>query len=128
MELDLSCIVTKDLMVVNYLSRPHSFLVHRSYSLSSTAVGTKLLYNDVKLAPGMIVSNEPGFYKPGSFGIRIENLVAVVEKDTREKFGGVKYLGMESLTMVRLILFSCCRQRRRADQNEEENSARLRRI
>ena len=76
----------------------------------------------------MIVSNEPGFYKPGSFGIRIENLVAVVEKDTREKFGGVKYLGMESLTMVRLILFSCCRQRRRADQNEEENSARLRRI
>ena len=48
----------------------------------------------------MIVSNEPGFYKPGSFGIRIENLVAVVEKETPSQFGGVKYLGMESLTMV----------------------------
>jgi Xaa-Pro aminopeptidase len=51
----------------------------------------------------MIVSNEPGYYKPGSFGIRIENLVAVVEKDTRQQFGGVKYLGMESLTMVSIV-------------------------
>ena len=30
------------------------------------------------LLPGMVVSNEPGYYKPGAFGIRIENLVAVV--------------------------------------------------
>lgn len=48
----------------------------------------------------MIVSNEPGFYKPGAFGIRIENLVAIVEKETENQFGGVKYLGCESLTMV----------------------------
>ncbi len=31
------------------------------------------------LKPGMIVSNEPGYYKEGAFGIRIENLVLVVE-------------------------------------------------
>jgi Xaa-Pro aminopeptidase len=31
----------------------------------------------VALEPGMVVSNEPGFYKTGEFGIRIENLVAV---------------------------------------------------
>ena len=31
------------------------------------------------LEPGMILSNEPGYYKPGAYGIRIENLV-VVEK------------------------------------------------
>ena len=31
----------------------------------------------VPLKPGMIVSNEPGYYKEGSFGIRIENLVVV---------------------------------------------------
>ncbi len=31
----------------------------------------------VALEPGMIVSNEPGYYKTGAFGIRIENLVAV---------------------------------------------------
>jgi Xaa-Pro aminopeptidase len=35
--------------------------------------------NTVALEPGMIVSNEPGYYKEGAYGIRIENLVAVVE-------------------------------------------------
>ena len=34
--------------------------------------------NSVALKPGMIVSNEPGYYKTGAFGIRIENLVTVV--------------------------------------------------
>ena len=29
------------------------------------------------LKPGMIISNEPGYYKTGAFGIRIENLVTV---------------------------------------------------
>jgi len=33
--------------------------------------------NTVALKPGMIVSNEPGYYLPGHYGIRIENLVAV---------------------------------------------------
>jgi Xaa-Pro aminopeptidase len=33
--------------------------------------------NREALKPGMVVSNEPGYYKPGAFGIRIENLVAV---------------------------------------------------
>lgn len=32
------------------------------------------------LVEGMIVSNEPGYYKAGSFGIRIENLVIVQSK------------------------------------------------
>ena len=31
----------------------------------------------VKLAPGMILSNEPGFYQPGAYGIRLENLLLV---------------------------------------------------
>ncbi len=35
----------------------------------------------VALEPGMIVSNEPGYYKTGEYGIRIENLVAVREAD-----------------------------------------------
>jgi len=35
----------------------------------------------VALQPGMIVSNEPGYYAPGKFGIRIENLLLVVKKD-----------------------------------------------
>jgi len=35
---------------------------------------------DEPLQPGMILSNEPGYYKAGEYGIRIENLVLVVEK------------------------------------------------
>ena len=33
------------------------------------------------LLPGMIVSNEPGYYRAGAYGIRIENLVAVREAE-----------------------------------------------
>jgi Xaa-Pro aminopeptidase len=42
------------------------------------------LPNKVALQPGMIVSNEPGFYKTGAYGIRIENLVTVIESEVRE--------------------------------------------
>ena len=33
--------------------------------------------SEVPLAPGMILSNEPGYYREGAFGIRIENLILV---------------------------------------------------
>ena len=53
------------------------------------------LPNTVALEPGMIVSNEPGYYKTGEYGIRIENLVAVQEID----IGGERpMLGFETLT------------------------------
>jgi Xaa-Pro aminopeptidase len=46
---------------------------------------------DEPLAEGMILSNEPGYYKTGAYGIRIENLVLVVKKDIpgaeKEMFG-----------------------------------------
>jgi Xaa-Pro aminopeptidase len=35
--------------------------------------------SEVPLEPGMILSNEPGYYREGAFGIRIENLIAVEE-------------------------------------------------
>ncbi len=58
--------------------------------------------NKTALQPGMILSNEPGYYKEGAFGIRIENLILVVEKG--------KQLGFETLTLVpidlRLVDFS----------------------
>ncbi|RFC65330.1 aminopeptidase P family protein [Fulvimarina endophytica] len=48
--------------------------------------------------PGMIVSNEPGYYKEGAYGIRIENLVLVTPEETIE--GGEKpMLGFETLTL-----------------------------
>lgn len=53
----------------------------------------------VALEPGMIVSNEPGYYDTGAFGIRIENLELVHE--ARDVAGGERpMLGFESLTRV----------------------------
>ncbi|MFT5181271.1 MAG: Xaa-Pro aminopeptidase [Alphaproteobacteria bacterium] len=51
------------------------------------------------LRPGMIVSNEPGYYKEGAYGIRIENLVAVVPIDTIEG-AEREILGFETLTLA----------------------------
>ena len=60
-----------------------------------------------ELLPGMILSNEPGYYRDGAFGIRIENLVVVQEPQAIE--GGDKpMLGFDTLTLCpidkRLVL------------------------
>ncbi|WP_245986655.1 aminopeptidase P family protein [Azospirillum thermophilum] len=59
--------------------------------------------NTVALQPGMILSNEPGYYKAGAYGIRIENLIVVrpleelgVELPDAER----PMLGFEELTLV----------------------------
>ena len=48
--------------------------------------------NKVKIKPGMILSNEPGYYRKNNFGIRIENLVYVDKKNGKNFF--------KNLTMV----------------------------
>ncbi len=55
--------------------------------------------NTVALRPGMIVSNEPGFYKDGAYGIRIENLQYVTEAS--EIKGGERPMhGFEYVTLA----------------------------
>ena len=52
------------------------------------------------MEPGMITSNEPGIYRPGQWGVRIENLVLNVPADTgaeRQSFG--EFLKFETLTL-----------------------------
>ncbi|ENM5742879.1 aminopeptidase P family protein [Vibrio metoecus] len=53
------------------------------------------VHNGVALRPGMVLSNEPGYYRADAFGIRIENLELVTEFDTQ---GDFSVLGFESLT------------------------------
>ena len=53
-----------------------------------------------ELHAGMILSNEPGYYKPNAFGIRIENLVLVEEREIEGAEG--RWLGFETLTFVPL--------------------------
>lgn len=52
------------------------------------------------LEPGMILSNEPGYYKEGAYGIRTENLVLVVESPV----GDGKFLEFETLTLTPIDL------------------------
>ncbi len=52
------------------------------------------------LQPGMILSNEPGYYKAGEFGIRIENLILVEERTIEG--GEQTMLGFETLTFAPL--------------------------
>ena len=49
----------------------------------------------ISLQPGMVISNEPGYYKEGEYGIRIENLVLVIEKPNGK-------LGFHTLTLAPL--------------------------
>jgi len=75
------------------------------------------LPNNVALRPGMIVSNEPGYYKEGAYGIRIENLQVVTPAEpvpTGERL----MLGFETLTLApidrRLIVTSLLTPEERA--------------
>ena len=54
-----------------------------------------------ELLPGMILSNEPGYYRTGRFGIRIENLIIV--REALEIDGGDRpMMGFETITMAPL--------------------------
>ncbi|WP_289041475.1 aminopeptidase P family protein [uncultured Aliiroseovarius sp.] len=57
--------------------------------------------SEVELLPGMILSNEPGYYREGAFGIRLENLI-VVEKATCPPGGDAdrEMLSFKTLTFV----------------------------
>jgi Xaa-Pro aminopeptidase len=61
-------------------------------------VGSSQAGGDEPLKAGMFLSNEPGYYKTGAYGIRIENLVLVVPVE----IGGAekKVLGFETLTFA----------------------------
>lgn len=67
----------------------HCLSVHEGPQRIAPAV------NSVALLPGMVLSNEPGYYRADEFGIRIENLEVVREVATQ---GDMSMLGFESLT------------------------------
>jgi Xaa-Pro aminopeptidase len=56
--------------------------------------------SEVALQQGMILSNEPGYYREGAFGIRIENLIVVVEAPALAGADDRQMLAFETLTYV----------------------------
>ncbi|XP_073452013.1 xaa-Pro aminopeptidase 1 isoform X2 [Aquarana catesbeiana] len=57
-------------------------------------------FADEPLEAGMILSDEPGYYEDGSFGIRIENLVLVIPAKTKYNFRDRGSLTFEPITLV----------------------------
>lgn len=58
----------------------------------------------VPMEPGMILSNEPGYYKEGAYGIRIENLVVVKEADDVPADAERKMMDFETITLAPIDL------------------------
>ncbi|KAK2879279.1 hypothetical protein FQN49_001025 [Arthroderma sp. PD_2] len=63
-------------------------------------IGSRAQYAEVPLSANNVLSNEPGYYEDGNFGIRLENLVICKEVETAHKFGDKAFLGFEYITMV----------------------------
>ncbi|KAF9645429.1 Creatinase aminopeptidase [Thelephora ganbajun] len=55
---------------------------------------------NVTLVPGHIIMNEPSFYLPGEWGIRIKSALAVQQVRTKHEFNGECWVGFERLTCV----------------------------
>ena len=81
--------------------------------------------NNVALQPGMIVSNEPGYYKTGAYGIRIENLVAV--REAAIEGADRRYLEFETLTLAPIDL-TCVEPSLLTDPEREWLNAYHRRV
>ncbi|OAQ99509.1 hypothetical protein LLEC1_01707 [Akanthomyces lecanii] len=62
-------------------------------------IGGRPAFMKHPLRPGNVLSNEPGCYQEGDFGIRIENIMIVVEVPTKNK-SSTPYYGFENVTMV----------------------------
>ena len=49
-------------------------------------IAKKSMFDSVELLPGMILSNEPGYYKENEYGIRTENLVVIKENNDKKLY------------------------------------------
>lgn len=63
-------------------------------------ISSRVSLTDVALEEGMVLSDEPGYYEDGKFGVRIENLVVVKKAKTKNNFRDKGFLTFEPLTLV----------------------------
>ncbi|KAK7108038.1 hypothetical protein V1264_015840 [Littorina saxatilis] len=64
------------------------------------ALSQNTLYSQEELLPSMYFSDEPGYYEPGQFGIRLETVVMVEPTNTTHKFGDKQFLRFKPITLV----------------------------
>ncbi|XP_008548321.1 xaa-Pro aminopeptidase ApepP [Microplitis demolitor] len=65
-----------------------------------TAISWRPYPDDPGLQPGIFLSNEPGFYEDGSFGIRLENVQFVIKANTPYNHRNLDFLTFETVTFV----------------------------
>ena len=61
-------------------------------------------FNKIKLTPGMILSNEPGYYEKGKFGLRIENLIFLKKKNNKRKFYNLTYAPIDKSLIIKKLM------------------------
>lgn len=62
-------------------------------------IGTRAMPDDPGLQENMFLSNEPGYYEDGKFGIRLEDIVQIVRADTEKDFNGRGALTFHTVTL-----------------------------
>lgn len=62
-------------------------------------VSPRAVENEAPLEAGMMVTDEPGYYEDGAFGIRIENVLLVKSVELENNFKNRGYLGFEPITL-----------------------------
>ncbi|XP_018573804.1 xaa-Pro aminopeptidase 1 [Anoplophora glabripennis] len=67
-------------------------------------ISWKPLPDDPGLEAGMFISNEPGYYQDGEFGIRIEDIIQIVDANPPHNFNNKGYLTFDSVTLVPKII------------------------
>ncbi|KAL3865143.1 hypothetical protein ACJMK2_006764 [Sinanodonta woodiana] len=63
-------------------------------------IAQRINLQEVPLQEGMIVTDEPGYYEDGKFGVRIENCVLVIKAETKFNFKDKGFLTFEPITLV----------------------------
>lgn len=63
-------------------------------------IGASLSFHSNPFVPGHVISNEPGYYEEGKFGIRTESVIGVKLVSTRRGFGDKRWFGFERFTTV----------------------------
>ena len=60
--------------------------------------------NNIRLKPGMIISNEPGYYEKGKFGLRSENLLYVTKNGNGMKLENLTYVPIDKNLIIKRLL------------------------
>ncbi|XP_055524456.1 xaa-Pro aminopeptidase ApepP [Wyeomyia smithii] len=91
-------------------------------------IGVRLMPDDPGLEENMFLSNEPGYYKDGKFGIRIEDIVQVVSASIGDNFNGRGALAFSTVTMcpiqTKLIDVSLLTEKERGSLNRYQETVR----